>query len=310
MLNKLGYNKLLFILPFDHRSSFTKNLFGIDEKQLTTEQEKKVSELKELIYEGFKKAVNEGINKEYAAILVDEKFGDKILRDARNSGYITLLTTEKSGQKEFALEYGDDFPAHIEKYKPSFIKALIRYNPEDDDNLKKNQQKNLKKLNDYSRNNNYKFLLEVLINPTKNQLSLADNDEKKYDEKIRPKLATEVIKELQIAGIEPDVWKMEGINNKNDYVLLVEAARNGDRNNVGIVILGRAADKNQVEKWITKGADVEGVIGFAVGRTVFEEPIQKFFKNIITKDRAISEISKNYYHFYKVFTDKRQSAIK
>ena len=130
MHNNLGYNKSLFILPFDHRSSFSKIFQDKDS----------IVSAKWIIYEAFKKALSDGIPKDSAAILVDEEFGDKILLDAKNNGFTTILTTEKSGQKEFTLEYGSEFAKHIEKYKPTFAKALIRYNPEDKNDSKVRQQ--------------------------------------------------------------------------------------------------------------------------------------------------------------------------
>ena len=82
MLKDLGYSKLLFILPFDHRSTFEKGMFGIEnEDLLTPDVIDKMKEEKQIIYEGFKKAVEEKIEKEFAAILVDEQFGDKILKE-------------------------------------------------------------------------------------------------------------------------------------------------------------------------------------------------------------------------------------
>ena len=119
MIKSLGYTKNLFILPFDHRSSFAKIFQDKDN----------IASAKWIIYEAFKKALQDGISKDQSAILVDEEFGDKILIDAKNNGFTTILTTEKSGQKEFEFEYGNDFSKHIEKYNPTFVKALIRYKP-------------------------------------------------------------------------------------------------------------------------------------------------------------------------------------
>ena len=308
MLKDLGYSKLLFILPFDHRSSFEKGMFGVEnEDLLTPDVIDKMKEEKQIIYEGFKKAVEEKIEKEFAAILVDEQFGDKILKDAIREAYVTLLTTEKSGQSEFVFEYGDQFGEHIKKYNPTFAKALLRYNPQDQGDLKRRQAGDLKRLSDFCHNSGYKFLIEVLIKASDLQFASVNHDQEKFDRELRPKLAAQVIEELQNFGVEPDVWKMEGAEDEEGYKLMVEKARRGGRGNVGVIVLGRGAEKQQVEKWIKVGARVAGMIGMAVGRTIFWDPLVLCRDGKITRGEAVDQISKNFQYFYDLFMNERRA---
>lgn len=315
MKKNIGYDKRLFVLPFDHRSSFEKGMFGIENRKPTSYEARQIIEIKKIIYEAFKKTVSSDVSKEEAAILVDEQYGNEILQDARNNGFITCLTTEKSGQKEFTFEFGKDFGKHIGKYKPTFAKALIRYNPKDEEQSKIKQQKNLKILSDFCHKNNYKFLLEVLIPPRSNTSEESPSQHlrgdrraprrltlKRYDKEIRPKLAVNVIEELQNAGIEPDVWKLEGMSKVDDYNAVVNQVKANGRDNVGIVVLGRGANQEQVEEWILVGATVKGVIGLAVGRTVFWQPLMNLKNGKIGKEKAIGNISDNFLHFCEIFT--------
>lgn|SRR3989344_3310708 len=301
----LGYNKFLFILPFDHRGTFIKGMFNKEEKDLTREIEEEVRALKKIVYEGFKRAVLKSVPKEFAAILVDEQFGDGILKDARENGYITILTTEKSGQNEFELEYGEDFGQHIEKYSPTFVKVLVRFNPDDEKPGKERQKAKLKKLSDYSHEKDYKFMAEILIGPTDEQLLRYQGDKNRFDREERPSLAVRVMEEFQDFGIEPDVWKMEGMESSQDYEKLCETAKRKEREDVGVVILGRAAEKDQVERWIGVGAGVSGVIGFAVGRTVFWEALSDFINGKISEEQAAGKISDNYIYYYNLFKSYR-----
>ena len=268
MFNNLGYKKNLFILPFDHRNSFEKEF-----------KKENISAFKNIVYEAFKKAVSKNVSKETAAILVDEEYGDKIIRDAINQDYNVILTTEKSGQEEFTFEYGDEFGKHIEKYKPTFAKALIRYKSNAD-------WSKLKLLADYCRKNNYKFLLEVLLN-------FPINTSQK---------AREAIYELHRSGVEPDVWKLEGMESQNAYQEVVAKIQEGERSDVGLVILGRGENEETVNKWITDGARVKGVIGFAIGRTIFLDPLRMFRDGKITKEQTIEMISNKFIYFYNLFT--------
>lgn len=301
MFNNLGYKKNLFILPFDHRSSFAK-LFGFTNEELSTDEKKKITTAKEIIYQAFEKSMSKGILKEEAAILVDEEYGDKIIQDAINKKYNVILTTEKSGQKEFTFEYGDEFGKHIEKYAPHFVKALIHYNPNDDPLSKMRQQQKLEILSNYCHQNSYKFLLEVLVSPTESQLIDVSGNSQLYDAQVRPNLTAKAIEELQNANVEPDIWKIEGMENEDSYKIVVLQAQKEERKNVGIVILGRAENQDKVGEWIKAGNKIKGIIGFAIGRTLFWEPLTEYKNGKITKEQTIEMISNKFIYFYNLFT--------
>ncbi len=296
MLKDLGYTKPLYILAFDHRSSFiSKLLNGEDNKN-------KVLELKQIIYNGFAKAVEKKtVPHQSAAILIDEEFGEAVLLQSKKNGYVNCLPVEKSGQEEFDFEFGDDFATHIKKYQPSFVKALVRYNPEGDRQLNIRQQARLKILSEWCHREGYKFILEVLIEATKEELE--DDDKKKFDEELRPQLALEMVRDLHEAGVDPDVWKVEGFESRDNYEELVSRIQSEGRTNVGLVILGRGASDTQVERWLRSGKGVKGVIGFAIGRTIFWQALKDYLSAKINAEQAADIISQRYSHFYKVFKD-------
>lgn len=299
----LGYNKQIFILAFDHRSSFIKKMFGW-EGALLPDQQRTVADYKMLIYEGFKKGVELGVPKDNAALLVEEEFGDAVLRDAKEQGFSVILTTEKSGQDEFDFQYGGDFQDHIEKYHPTFTKALVRYNPEGDPALNARQRDRLKSLSDYSHSGGYKFLIEPLIPATPEQLLAVGGDKKRYDEQFRPALAVRMIKELQDAGVEPDIWKIEGMADPKHYQDVVTQAKSGGRDQVGIVVLGRGESVQNVEIWLKAGAKTDGVLGFAIGRTIFWQALEDYRGGKIGRQQALEAIGGNYFHFYQVFINQ------
>jgi 5-dehydro-2-deoxygluconokinase len=304
-MENLGYTKPLYILPFDHRTTFAQKFFNKNSiEDLSSEEHELITEYKKIVYEGFKKAVQNGIPKERAAILIDEEFGDEILKDAKENGFIILLTTEKSGQEEFEFQYGGDFPTHIEKYNPQFVKVLIKYNPEDAQDLKKRQLEKLKTISDFCIVKGFKFLLEVLIIPTKSQNEIIKNSKEEFDNSLRPHLTIRMMKELQTAEVEPDVWKLEGFDSKENYTEIVKVARESGRSSVSLVVLGRGENEEKVDEWLKIGKDVVGIIGFAVGRTVFWQAILDFRNSVKSRDEAVVQISENFTNFYKIFTSK------
>jgi 5-dehydro-2-deoxygluconokinase len=296
-----GFNKPLYLLPFDHRGSFETKMFGW-EGALTPEQTSKIATAKQVIYDGFKAALAGGVPQGKAGILVDEQFGAAILRDAKARGYTTACPAEKSGQEEFEFEYGDDFAAHIESMHPTFCKVLVRYNPERDPALNRRQSGKLKRLSDYLHGNSTSlFMFELLVPPEKSQLDQVKGDKKSYDLELRPPLMVHAIEELQDAQVEPDLWKVEGLDRSEDCANLVAAARRNGRDNVSCIILGRGEDDKKVREWLTTAAGVPGFVGFAVGRTDFWDPLVNWLAQKITRDEAVARVANRYREFVDIF---------
>jgi len=301
-----GYDKPLYFLPFDHRGSFKTGMFGW-KGPITPEQTAQIAATKQVIYEGFKSAVAAGVHKEKAAILVDEQFGAAILRDAKAQGYTTACPAEKSGQEEFDFEYGEDFTKHIEAFQPTFSKVLVRYNPEGDQTLNSRQSVRLKRLSEYLHRDESRsqFLFELIVPPEKSQLDSVKGDKKAYDLELRPRLMAGAIQQLQEAHVEPDVWKIEGLDRREDCEKIVAAARRGGREKVSCIILGRGEDDKKVREWLITAAGVAGFIGFAVGRTTFWEPLVSWRAGKITRDAAVAEIARRYREFVDIFESAR-----
>jgi myo-inositol catabolism protein IolC len=195
-----GYDRALYILPFDHRGSFQKRMFGWN-SPLNEAQTAAIAAAKRIIYDGFIAALSAGVPKEKAGILVDEQFGDAVLRDGAAEGIITACPAERSGQDEFDFEYGEDFGRHIEDFDPSFCKVLVRYNPEGNRALNRGQAARLKRLSDFLiAKNRSRLMFELLVPAEKAQLDRLKGDRKVYDRELRPQLMVGAIEELQAAG--------------------------------------------------------------------------------------------------------------
>jgi myo-inositol catabolism protein IolC len=301
----IGYDKALYIQPFDHRGSFETGMFGW-KGALTPEQTAQIAAAKQVIFDGFEMAIANGVDKGKAGILVDEQFGAAILREASAKGYATACPAEKSGQDEFDFEYGEDFAQHIEEFHPTFCKVLVRYNPEGDPALNQRQAARLKRLSDYLHGSSHSlFMFELLVPPEKAQLEKLNGDKHGFDLDLRPRLMLETIRQLQEAGVEPDVWKIEGLDRREDCEKIVTAARQGGRDKVSCIILGRGENDAKVREWLQTAGGVPGFIGFAVGRTDFWEPLIRWRAQEITRDGAVAEIARRYREFVDVFEEAR-----
>ena len=296
-----GYDRPLYIQPFDHRGSFQTRMFGW-KSPLSEAQTAEIAAAKRAVYDGFLSALAAGASKDNAGILVDEQFGAAILRDAAAAGIVTAAPAEKSGQDEFDFEYGEDFAKHIESVRPTFCKVLVRYNPESDKEMNQRQAARLRRLSDYLvRAGRSRLMFELLVPAEKAQLEKLKGDKRAYDRELRPQLMVGAIEELQDAGVDPDVWKIEGLDRRGDCEKIVATARAGGRASVGCIILGRGENDAKVREWLATAAGVAGFIGFAVGRTVFWDPLADWRAGKTTREAAVGEIARRYREFVGVF---------
>ena len=304
----IGYDRPLFILPFDQRTSYQKGLFGF-KPPLTSAQTATVADSKRVIYEGFTLALSRGAPKEAAGILVDEEFGASILRDARESGVVTCAPVEKSGEEEFVFEYGERWREHIDAVAPTFVKVLVRYNPEGDAEMNRRQAARLKQVSEYARRVGRRFLFELLVPMTPQQSARSNGDSRLYDLELRPSLMAAAIKELQAAGVEPDVWKLEGLDRHADSEAVAAAARRGGRDAVGCIVLGRGASESGVVAWLRVAAAVPAFIGFAVGRTSFWDAVAGFRDGKLDRAAAARQIADRYAEWIRTFVEARQKSV-
>ena len=296
----LGYEGNLYILAFDHRGSFQKKMLGIEGTPSSADAER-ISDAKAVIFEGFLKALDDGAPKDAAGMLVDEQFGADLARRGKKEGVILAMPVEKSGQNEFDFEYGDDFGAHIEELDPTFSKVLVRYNPEGDSEMNATQLAKLEKLSTWLHDNDRKFLFELLVPAEPAQLEAVGGDEDRFDKELRPALMLQAIRDCHERGVEPDIWKIEGLDKREDCQAIADLTRSGGRDNVACVVLGRGADDQAVEHWLKQGAGVPGYIGFAIGRTIWWDALKAYLNDELSREDAASQISANYRRFIDVY---------
>jgi myo-inositol catabolism protein IolC len=295
-----GYLNPLYLLPFDHRHSYVTGMFGF-KPPLAQAEHDRVADSKQIIYEGFRQALAGGVPQECAGILVDEEFGANILRDAVAHGHVTALSVEKSGSEEFEFEYGAAFAEHIRRFNPTFAKVLVRYNPQGDAVLNERQTARLRELSDFCRRAGSRFMFELLVPPTPAQMAGVKGSQQTYDSDVRPGLMMQTLRTLQDAGVEPDIWKIEGLDRREDCERMVETARRDGRRGVSCIVLGRGADEKKVVAWLETAAAVTGFIGFAVGRTTFWDAIADYEAHKATRQEAAARIAGRYLEWVAIF---------
>jgi myo-inositol catabolism protein IolC len=296
----LGYDGKLYILAFDHRGSFQKKFFGIDGMP-GPDEAARIIDAKKVVFEGMLAALDAGADRSAAGILVDEQFGTEVALKATEMGILLSMPVEKSGQDEFDFEYGAEFAAHIASFNPTFAKVLVRYNPQADGAVNARQAAKLKELADWLHATDRRFLFELLVPAEPHQLETVGNDAGRYDREVRPGLMRVAIAELQESGVEADIWKIEGIDDPADCAMISEQCRIAGRDNVGCVVLGRGADDTAVDNWLRAARDVPGYRGFAIGRSIWWDPLKFFVDGAMPREEATAQIAKNFLRFIGVY---------
>lgn len=296
----LGYDQKLYILAFDHRGSFQKKFFGI-QGEPDAEQTAIIADAKHLIFEGMLQAVGSGAEPSVTGVLVDEQFGSTVPEEAHEKGLKLAMPAERSGQNMFDFQYGEDFGEHILKFDPDFTKVLVRYNPDGDADENGVQLEKLKRLSDWLKQHDRKFLFELLVPAEDEQLQSVDGDTDRYDAELRPQLMRCAIAEIQDSGIEVDIWKIEGVDERSDCEMLAEQARSGGRDGVVCVVLGRGADDDKVDEWLQAAAPVDGFVGFAIGRSIWWDPLKAYVDGKIERSAGAAKIAENFLRFVKVY---------
>jgi myo-inositol catabolism protein IolC len=289
----------LHVLAFDHRRSLMTSFFGIDGDPSPSDVER-ARHAKRLIWRGFLRAVDEGAPRTSAAVLIDGTYGDDVIREARSTGIRFAVPVEDSGREVFAFE-SPCWTDLLDELEPSWAKALIRYDPDGDPTANAGHRATLRELSDHCRETGRGFMLEVLVPPSVAQLEAVEGDRARFDREVRAELTVRGIAQFQDAGVEPDLWKLEGFEQPADHERVAAAARSGGRDRVGCIVLGRGEDAAAVDRWLRAGAGVPGVVGWAIGRTIWWDPLRAYFAGSVEgEEEAVTRIASNYRHFVDV----------
>lgn len=266
----------LFILAMDHRASFGKTLFEVKDDNPGPEQVAAMKSAKLMIFEGLQAALP-AVSYGRAGVLVDERYGQGVIDAARGSGsgVVLAIPVEASGHDWFTLEWGDQWLEHVETIKPDYAKILVRDNPGFDPAQREEQFGRLAQVSSGLHGIGVPLLYELLVPATAAQLDRAGHDAGAYDRDIRPGLVAQVIADNQAHGVEPALWKVEGLETIEAAQQVAAQARAGGRS-ADLIVLGRDAPVERLDHWLVVASQVSAFVGFAIGRSIWEDAVRDF----------------------------------
>ena len=291
----------LLILAMDQRDSFAK-LFGTEEASASPADVERMRAAKTLVYRGVA-AVADQVEGASIGVLTDEEYGPEVLERAKADGRVLAYPVEKSGQQLFDLEYGDETAAHVERWDPDYVKVLVRMNPDDGADDTRGQLDRLKALSEELHTSDRPFLFELLVPASDAQLASVGGDTTAYDRDVRPGLAVQVLHAVQDAGVEPTLWKIEGLETAEAARQVVAAAKTGGRD-ADCIVLGRDAPQEKLDHWLQVAAGVEGFVGFAIGRSIWKEPLEAYLSDH-DEARFLEVVGQHYLHYVRTYLAAR-----
>jgi myo-inositol catabolism protein IolC len=291
----------LFILAMDHRDSLAKQVYGIQTEPTAVEAER-IAGGKLLVFRGLLAALDRGADPAVTGVLVDERYGAAVAHQVREAGLRLAMPIEESGQDFFTLEYGrvdeHTWLDHVDRFAPDYVKVLVRDNPDFDPVDRRGQQERLAIVSAALHDAHRTSLFELLVPPTDEQHDRTGND---YDARLRPQLTEQVIADFQAAGVEPDIWKIEGLEDATAARNVVATTQGGGRDSVRCIVLGRDAPVERLDHWLEIAAGTPGFEGFAIGRSIWEQPLADHLAGRLDEDRAIEAVATNYLHFVQTY---------
>jgi myo-inositol catabolism protein IolC len=286
----------LFIMAMDHRDSFGTSLFHVAHGSAPTpEQAARMRAAKELIYGGLRLAQAE-LSAGRAGVLVDEDYGQAVIAGAGRDGVTLAVPIEASGHEWFTPEWGAQWLEHLRSIGPAYAKVLVRDNPDLPDAQRQEQLAKLAEVSAGLHGAGVPLLYELLVPGTKEQLGDGDTD--RYDRDVRPALVVRVIADNQAAGVEPALWKVEGLDTAEAADQVATQARAGGRD-ADLIVLGRDAPVERLDKWLTIAAGNEAFVGFAIGRSIWEDVIRDWADGKIHDELAQRRVADRYLGFVR-----------
>lgn len=268
----------LFILAMDHRASFGKTLFDVKDDNPDPDQIAAMRSAKSIIFEGLRVALP-AVTYGRAGVLVDERYGQDVIDAVKAGGsaqpVVLAVPVEASGHDWFTLEWGDQWLEHVEAIRPDYAKILVRDNPDFDAVERDQQFGRLAQVSDGLHGIGVPLLYELLVPATKAQLDRAGDDPGAYDHDIRPGLVVQVIADNQAHGVEPTLWKVEGLETVEAAQQVAHQARAGGRS-TDLIVLGRDAPAERLDHWLEVASEVSAFVGFAIGRSIWEDSVRDF----------------------------------
>lgn len=210
-------------------------------------------------------------------VLLDGQYGMRALEAAADLPYWIGRPIEVPGSRPLEFVGGADVAVELRSWpRNHVVKCLVFYHPDDPADLRARQERQLLRLQEAARATRHELLVEIIAS----RVGDVDDD-----------TAATVIQRLYDIGIKPDWWKLEPSDSAAAWRNIEDAIHRNDPYCRGVVLLGLSAPEDDLVASFRIAASVPVVKGFAVGRTIFAEPAERWLRGDIDDEDAVSDLA-------------------
>ncbi|UFQ02278.1 bifunctional 5-dehydro-2-deoxygluconokinase/5-dehydro-2-deoxyphosphogluconate aldolase [Pseudomonas fitomaticsae] len=265
--------KQLFIFAFDHRGQL------VELAQKGGRDLGAIGELKQLFIKAVERVESDlreqGIEAD-VGLLADQRFGQDSLNAATGRGWWVARPVEVQGSRPLAFEHGRSIGSNLIAWpQEQIIKCLVQFHPDDEPMLRLEQEAQIKALYQASQVSGHELLLEII--PPKDHPS------------PHPDVLYRALKRLYNLGIYPAWWKIEA-QSAEEWQQLDALIQARDPYCRGVVLLGLNAPASALAEGFQQASQSQTCRGFAVGRTIFQEPSRAWLAGEIDDETLIRQV--------------------
>ncbi|WP_122038612.1 5-dehydro-2-deoxygluconokinase [Asaia bogorensis] len=228
-------------------------------------------------------------------VFMDGRYGQDALFEASHAGLWTARPIEKTGSRPLDFECGGSLGAHLVEWpSEQVIKCLCFYHPDDPEELKQRQERELIRAQDACRKLGKEILIEIIAG--KNGALNSDT-------------VSSILSRLYDTGLRPDWWKLEGQRDRKAWEKIGAVIEARDPHCRGVVILGLDAPAEELMEAFEASAATPWVKGFAIGRTIFAQPARDWLAGKTTDDQAVAEMARRFQAFVTAWESRDQAVL-
>ena len=261
----------LTILAMDHRSQFEALCSD------TGASPERISAFKSLALRAVDAVAN---GSSEFGVLLDGRYGMRGLEAAADYPYWTGRPIEAAGSRPLEFECSADVATEIATWpRHHVVKCLVFYHPDDPEELRSRQERQLLRLQDACRKTGHELLLEIIAS---------------QHGSLNATTVARIIQRFYELGLRPDWWKLEPDADERVWVNIGQVIRDNDASCRGVLLLGLQASEERLAAMMRTAATHPIVKGFAVGRTIFADVAERWMLGQIDDDLAVQELAQRF----------------
>jgi 5-dehydro-2-deoxygluconokinase len=255
-------------LAFDHRKQFAElaEKFGAGKTQ--------IEQFKSLLARAL-----EEMPPELSGAIIDDTYGEEPLTRLTGTGRWLARPVEVPGSLPLAFEAGDRLTEKMRSWPAEHVaKCLAAHDPNHPVELCRAQEASLIALQNAANATGRRWLLEIIPPEFAN----------------KPSLVAQAVEALYRAKLFPTWWKLPALGSLEQWNEIAQIVRKHDAYCAGVIVLGLDQPLAELTPKLKLAKDSGIGVGFAIGRSIWRQPAEKWFAKALDDRAAVETIKREF----------------